>query len=72
MMLYPEGVDDPRATSNQVNWGFTREQVANMTPFEAKSAGALAEDNAKILRIDWVSFESERFSYRSVTPGKYY
>src|SRR5262245_5410655 len=39
MMLYPEGPDDPRATSAGVVWKFTRGQVAQMTGFEAKGAG---------------------------------
>src|ERR1035438_6447561 len=35
MMLYPEGPDDARAAA-QVAWPHTREQVAQMTSFEAK------------------------------------
>src|SRR5207237_2355082 len=43
MMLYPEGPDDPRATLSGVEWKYSRQQVAQMTSFEAKAAGTLAE-----------------------------
>ena len=45
MMKYPEGPDDPRALSSTVHWEFTRQQVAQMTAFEAKHAGDLGEKN---------------------------
>ena len=72
MMLYPESPNDPRATDTRVKWKYTREQVAQMTAFEAKSAGTLAEENMKLLGIDWVTFEGKRFPYRSVDRGKHY
>src|SRR5215510_10906847 len=43
MMLYPESADDPRKTFAGLEWKFTRDQVTDMTAFEAKSAGTLAE-----------------------------
>jgi predicted NAD-dependent protein-ADP-ribosyltransferase YbiA (DUF1768 family) len=70
MMLYPEGPDDPRAKGAE--WKYTREQVAQMTGFEAKAAGSLAEENMKKLGIDWASFEGRRFPYRSPTMGDHY
>ena len=72
MMLYPEGPDDERAKDKRVTWKFTREQVAQMTAFEAKSAGTLAEENMKTLGIDWVTYNGKRFPYRSQTPGEHY
>ena len=63
MMLYPEGPNDPR--SNGATWTYTREQVAQLTAFEAKRAGTLAEENMKKLGIDWATFEGERFPYRA-------
>ena len=72
MMLYPEGPDDERAKDKRISWKFTREQVAQMTAFEAKSAGTLAEENMKKLGIDWCTFEGKRFRYRSPTPGEHY
>jgi len=55
-----------------VTWKFTREQIAQMTAFEAKSAGTLAEENMKKLGIDWCMFEGKRFPYRSQAPGEHY
>jgi|CXWL01.1.fsa_nt_gi predicted NAD-dependent protein-ADP-ribosyltransferase YbiA (DUF1768 family) len=72
MMLYPEGPQDERAKARNVTWKFTREQVAQMTAFEAKSAGSLAEENMKTLGIDWCTFDGKRFPYRSSTPGEHY
>lgn len=72
MMLYPEGLDDPRAKHPGVEWKYTRDQVAQMTAFEAKSAGTLAEQNMQRMGIDWVTFEGKRFPYRSTTPGEHY
>jgi predicted NAD-dependent protein-ADP-ribosyltransferase YbiA (DUF1768 family) len=72
MMLYPESPDDPRAKSRTVKWKYTREQVSQMTAFEAKAAGTLAEQNMTELGIDWVSFEGRRFKYRSAKPGEHY
>jgi len=72
MMLYPEGPDDERAKVKNVGWKYTREQVANMTAFEAKSAGTLAEENMNRLGIDWVTYNGKRFPYRSATTGEHY
>ncbi len=72
MMLYPEGRDDPRAKFPGSEWQFTREQVGQMTAFEAKSAGTLAEENMAKMGIDWVTFEGKRFPYRSAKPGEHY
>ncbi len=79
MMLYPEGPDDERAKNKRVTWKFTREQVAQMTAFEAKSAGTLAEGNMKTLGIDWCTFDGKKFPYRSTPisgglrgPGEHY
>jgi predicted NAD-dependent protein-ADP-ribosyltransferase YbiA (DUF1768 family) len=72
MMLYPEGADDPRAKFPGLEWKFTRDEVAQMTAFEAKSAGALAEANMAKMGIDWVSFDGRRFPYRPAEPGEHY
>ncbi len=72
MMLYPEGTDDERAKDKTVTWKYTREQVAQMTGFEAKQAGTLAEENMKKLGIDWCSYNGKHFPYRSATPGEHY
>ena len=72
MMLYPEGPKDPRTQFSNIEWNYTREQVAQMTAFEAKSAGTLAEQNMERISIDWVTFEGKRFKYRSMKPGEHY
>lgn len=72
MMLYPEGPRDPRARFPGIQWKYTREQVAQMTAFEAKAAGSLAEENMKRMGIGWASFEGRRFPYRSARPGRHY
>jgi predicted NAD-dependent protein-ADP-ribosyltransferase YbiA (DUF1768 family) len=72
MMLYPEGPDDRRATFPGNEWKYTRDQVAQMTAFEAKAAGSLAAANMKRMGIDWVSFEGKRFEYKPAEPGEHY
>ena len=72
MMLYPEGKDDARATSPGLEWKYTRAQVAQMTSFEAKAAGTLAEENMKKMGISWVTFEGRRIEYRPAEPGEHY
>ena len=72
MMPYPEDKDDPRAQFPGLEWKYTREQVAQMTSFEAKSAGNLAEENMKRMDITWVTFEGKRMEYRPPVPGDHY
>lgn len=69
MMLYPESTRDPRA---KASWPHTRAQVAQMTAFEAKDAGTLAEAILQKLGIDWVTFEGRRMPYRSQVKGEHY
>jgi len=72
MMLYPEDDDDPRAQFPGIQWRYTRAQVANMTAFEAKEAGTLAEENMVKMGITWVTFDGKRMEYRSAEPGEHY
>lgn len=72
MMLYPENSEDPRVKFPGLEWKFTREQVAQMSSFDAKSAGTLAEENMRKMGIDWVTFEGQRMEYRPPTPGEHY
>ena len=71
-MLYPEGPNDPRAKFSGLAWKYTREQVTQMTAFEAKHAGDLAEENMRKMKIGWVSFEGKHFGYRPTRPGRHY
>jgi predicted NAD-dependent protein-ADP-ribosyltransferase YbiA (DUF1768 family) len=70
--LYPESKDDPRATYPGLTWKYTRDQVAQMTAFDAKHAGDLAKDNMKKMGIDWVTFEGRRMTYKPKEPGDHY
>src|SRR5207237_7413611 len=72
MMLYPESQDDPRAKFPGLKWKYTREQVAQMTSFEAKNAGTLAEENMRQMGITWVTFERRQIEYRPAMPGEHY
>jgi len=72
MMKYPEGPTDPRAKFPGLEWKYTREQVGQLTSFEAKNAGTLAEQNMKKMGIGWVSFEGQQFQYRPAAPGEHY
>jgi predicted NAD-dependent protein-ADP-ribosyltransferase YbiA (DUF1768 family) len=72
MMKYPEGPDDPRAQFPGLQWKHTRDEVAQLTAFEAKAAGDLASRNMQQMGIDWVSFEGRRFPYRPLEPGEHY
>ncbi len=72
MMLYPESPDDERARFPGLKWQFTREHVAQMTAFEAKQAGTLAEENMKTMHIDWVTFDGKKMPYRPAEPGEHY
>jgi hypothetical protein len=72
MMLYPEGPDDPRARFPGLSWPHTRDQVAQMTAFEAKRAGDAAFANMKKMGIDWVTFEGKRMTYWSLQRGEHY
>jgi predicted NAD-dependent protein-ADP-ribosyltransferase YbiA (DUF1768 family) len=72
MMKYPEGADDPRATYPELKWSYTREQVGQLTSFEAKRAGTLAEENMKRMGITWVTFEGKRMEYKPRIPGEHY
>jgi hypothetical protein len=72
MMKYPEDADDPRAKFPGLEWKFTRDQVAQLTAFDARHAGDQANANMKKMGITWVTFEGHRMEYKPVTPGEHY
>jgi predicted NAD-dependent protein-ADP-ribosyltransferase YbiA (DUF1768 family) len=72
MMKYPEGPDDARAQSPGLHWDYSREQVAQLTAFEAKRAGDTAEKSMKQMGIDWVTFEGRRMEYHEPGKGAFY
>jgi len=71
-MLYPEGPENPRAKFPAVHWPHTREEVGQMTAWDAKDAGALGEANMKKMGIDWVSFDAKRMKYWSMQKGEHF
>jgi hypothetical protein len=72
MMKYPESAGDPRATFPGLHWAYTREQVAQLTAFDAKHAGDLASNNMRQMGITWVTFEGKRMEYKPAVPGEHY
>jgi hypothetical protein len=71
-LLYPEGPIDPRATFLGLKWEHTRDEVSQLTAFEAKRAGDLAEANMRQMGIDWVTFEGRSMEYRPTEAGEHY
>jgi hypothetical protein len=72
MMKYPEGPDDPRAKFPGLEWKYTRDEVAQLTAFDAKKAGDLASLNMKKMGIDWVTFDGKQMPYKPAEPGEHY
>lgn len=72
MMKYPEDADDARSKFKGLTWKYSRDEVAQMTAFEAKKAGDLASQNMKKMGIDWVTFENKQIPYRPAKPGEHY
>ena len=72
MMLYPEGPIDTRAKAAGIVWPHRREEVGQMTAFDAKDAGTAAEANMQKMGIGWVTFEGKRIEYRSMRKGQHY
>lgn len=72
MMLFPEGPDDSRAKAAGLEWKHTRDQVAGMTAFTAKSAGDAAWDNMKKMGIDWVTYQGRRMPYYKTGRAEHY
>lgn len=60
MTKFPENNDDPRATFPGLHWTYAREQVAQLTAFDAKRAGDQGSANMRRMGITWVTFEGRR------------
>jgi predicted NAD-dependent protein-ADP-ribosyltransferase YbiA (DUF1768 family) len=72
MMKYPEGPDDPRAKFVGLEWKYKRDEVAQLTAFEARKAGDLASKNMSKMGIDWVTFDGKQMPYKPAKPGEHY
>jgi hypothetical protein len=55
-----------------LEWKYTREQVSQLTGFDAKQSGDLADESMKKMGITPVTFEGKRIEYRPATPGEHY
>jgi predicted NAD-dependent protein-ADP-ribosyltransferase YbiA (DUF1768 family)/endonuclease/exonuclease/phosphatase family metal-dependent hydrolase len=71
-MKFPEGPDDPRAEFPGLKWDLTRQQVEQMTAFEANKAGDRGNENMKKMGITWVTFEGRQMEYKPAEPGEHY
>ena len=72
MMKYPGSSNDLRATFPGLDWKLTREQVAQLTAFDAKHAGTAADANMKKMGITWVTFEGKRIEPHAATSDEFY
>lgn len=72
MLAYPEGPDDPRMKHPGIEWKHKREQVSQMVAFDAKDAGAMAEQNMAAMGINWVTYKGRRMKYWSQERGEHY
>jgi predicted NAD-dependent protein-ADP-ribosyltransferase YbiA (DUF1768 family) len=71
-MKYPEGPGDERLKDPSIVWPYTREQVMQMSSFEAKHAGEVASQNMKKLGVRWVTYKGQKIDYRGTEQEKYY
>lgn len=71
-MKYPENSSDDRFNDPSIVWSFTREQVMQMSGFESKKAGDLANENMKKLGIKWVTYKGERIEYNGSGKDRHY
>ncbi|MCB0394939.1 MAG: NADAR family protein [Bdellovibrionales bacterium] len=72
MMKYPEGPKDARLKDKSIQWPYTRDQVAQMTAFDAKKAGSVASKNMEKLGINWVTYKGRKMDYRVIEKGTHY
>ena len=72
MLKYPESPEDPRAEFPGITWPHTREEVGQMTGFDAKHAGDAASENMRRMNIDWVTFEGHKLEYHASGESDFY
>jgi predicted NAD-dependent protein-ADP-ribosyltransferase YbiA (DUF1768 family) len=72
MMKYPENTNDARATFPGLEWKLTRDQVSQLTAFDAKHAGSAADANMKKMGITWITFEGRRMEPWSAASTEHY
>lgn len=72
MMKYPEGADDVRANVPGIVWPKTRDEVGQLSAFEAKDAGNVGSKAMTILGINWVTYQGRQLPYRIAERGEHY
>ncbi len=71
-LKYPESDEDVRATTEGIEWPYTRVEVEQMTGFLAKKAGGYANSNMREMGIDWVTFQGKKIKFWTVSKGLHY
>ncbi len=70
-MKYPESKNDPRLDPS-VKWDYTREQVYQLSSFEAKKAGESANANMKKLGIKYITYLGQKIEYNGADIERHY
>lgn len=71
-LKYPESVNDERFKDKTLTWAYTRDEVKELTGFEAKKAGDLANANMKKLGIKWVTYKGRKIEYSGKDKVEHY
>ncbi len=73
MMKYPDP-DDPSDSRHRpdLSWKYTREQVSELSGFEAKHAGEATKENYEKLGIKWISYRGKRLEYKGKDQREHY
>lgn len=69
-LKFPENSKDER--SKLTKWKYNRDQVAQMSGFEAKAAGDYASEIMKQNKIDWVTYRGKKLKYWTAKKGQHY
>lgn len=72
MLKYPESADDERLRDPSLIWPHTRNEVKELTGFDAKKAGERANQILKALGIAWVTYQGHRLQQFENTKGEFY
>ena len=69
-LKYPESASDSRYMGDKLD--YTRDQVEQMTAFQAKKAGSYASKLMKKHSVNWITYRGERMLYRTNKKGQHY
>lgn len=73
MMKYPEPDDrfDPRHRPDLI-WKYTRDEVSQLSGFDAKYAGDATKENYEKLEIKWISYHGKRMEHKGKDQAEHY